>query len=199
MRHNFALSRSQIVTLVSGLAFLGLVIFAGGLLSGVYWQLRDNESRVEAITADPVSPPEPVPEPASVEPRKTLEPADEEIEPVPPEPVPPEPVRAKPVREKPVHARPARPEARPDSGRRVYELQLELFRVEANATRLVDELRGQGYEPFIVEVLSSAGAPRYTVRIGAYRSLAEAEAAQAELEARGNQETVIRYRDASEP
>ena len=184
MRYNFLLSRSQIVSLVSGLAILGLLIFAGGLLSGVYWQLRSDGSRTGTVAADPA--PELPLENAPAEPQATPEPMAEEL------------VQEEPVREEPVQEEPAPPEARQEAKRRVYELQLELFRVEANAYRLVEDLGDRGYEPFIVEVLGSEGVPRYTVRIGAYRSLAEAEAAQAEYAATEGKLAVIRYRDIGE-
>ena len=81
----------------------------------------------------------------------------------------------------------------------IYELQLGLFLEEANASEFVDTLSRRGYKAYVVEVLSSKGIPRYTVRLGPFST--KQEAAQMATSYRANEGSValIRWRPADTP
>lgn len=82
---------------------------------------------------------------------------------------------------------------RPDPEETIYELQLGLFVEGSNATGFVADLEGRGYRAYIVEVRSSRGEPRYTVRLGPYPTKGEAQAAAREYRNRQGGEAVIRW------
>jgi len=70
----------------------------------------------------------------------------------------------------------------PTSGR--WAVQLGTFSKEANAQRLVKQLRDQGQSAFVMP-LKSSGGTLYRVRIGPMKDRASAEAALRELKAPG--------------
>jgi DedD protein len=70
----------------------------------------------------------------------------------------------------------------PTSGR--WAVQVGTFSKEANAQRLVKELRGQGQSAFVMP-LKSGGATLYRVRVGPMNDRASAEAALRELKSTG--------------
>jgi DedD protein len=72
--------------------------------------------------------------------------------------------------------------AAPTSGK--WAVQLGTFSKEANAQRLVKELRDQGQSGFVMPVKSGAGT-LYRVRIGPMKDRASAEAALREVKAPG--------------
>ena len=93
---------------------------------------------------------------------------------------------AKPVVEAPTPAPAARPlasdPAAPTSGR--WAVQIGTFSKEANAQRLVKELRDQGQSAFVMPVKSGA-ATLYRVRIGPMKDRASAEAALRDVKSQG--------------
>ncbi len=78
---------------------------------------------------------------------------------------------------------------------RIFELQLGLFHYLENARNLVEDSGHLDPRPYIVEVESSKGETRYTVRVGPYPSLDEATRAAARL-ADDGLPTVVRFRTA---
>jgi len=79
-------------------------------------------------------------------------------------------------------------------GERIFEVQLGLFHSERNALALIEDFSRRGQDPYVVEVVSSRGETRYTVRLGPYASIAEATRMAARLQQDQGLETVIRYR-----
>jgi DedD protein len=71
----------------------------------------------------------------------------------------------------------------PTSGR--WAVQVGTFSKEANAQRLVKELRDQGQSAFVMPLKSGGGATLYRVRIGPMKDRASAEAALRELKSAG--------------
>ncbi len=82
----------------------------------------------------------------------------------------------------------------PEVQRKVFELQLGLFYHRARAESMISAWRQRDYEPFLVEVKSDAGLTRYTVRLGPYASMAEAQTASRQLEALEKLRPIIRFR-----
>lgn len=82
----------------------------------------------------------------------------------------------------------------PEQRGTIFELQLALFHYQSNADVYVEELGVHGFAPYLVEVYSSQGEPRYTVRIGPYGSLDEAALAAARLRDELALASVIRWR-----
>ncbi len=79
-------------------------------------------------------------------------------------------------------------------GTRIFELQLGLFYRESQARSFVGQLEERGLRPYLVEVKSSKGETRYTVRLGPYPSMPAAAAKAAEILEKEGRQTVIRYR-----
>lgn len=142
-----------------------------------------------AVIDDRAPPPEetPAPQPTEAQPAPSAQAKPEASQPSaaaqPPTPAVVEPTTAAtaPVRE------PERPLASageaPTSGQ--WAVQLGTFSKEANAQRLVKELRDQGQSAFVMPVKSGGGATLYRVRIGPLKDRASAEAALREVKSPG--------------
>ncbi|MCB1036133.1 MAG: SPOR domain-containing protein [Acidobacteria bacterium] len=78
----------------------------------------------------------------------------------------------------------------------IFELQLALFFRRGDAEEALAGWRERGYEPYVVEVSSSTGVPRYTLRLGPYPSMDEAVKEQAALAENERSDSVIRFRDS---
>ena len=74
---------------------------------------------------------------------------------------------------------PAKP-AQPDTGKVLYRVQTGAFAVKANADKLAAELKGKGFDTYIVQVDGL-----YKVQVGAYSVRANADAMAAKLTAAG--------------
>lgn len=99
----------------------------------------------------------------------------------PPQPVVEAPTAAAPPARAPPRELASGAEA-PTSGR--WAVQLGTFSKEANAQRLVKELRDQGKSAFVMPV-KSGGATLYRVRVGPMKDRASAEAALRDIKAPG--------------
>jgi DedD protein len=99
---------------------------------------------------------------------------------------PPQAVVEQPTAATPAVRAPERPlasdSAAPTSGR--WAVQVGTFSKEANAERLVKQLRDQGQSAFVMP-LKSSGATLYRVRIGPMKDRASAEAALRDLKSPG--------------
>lgn len=71
-------------------------------------------------------------------------------------------------------------------GTTLYKVQTGAFSVKANAENLVNELKGKGYNPFIV---SEGGL--YKVQVGAFSVRANAEALVSELKSKGYDAIIV--------
>lgn len=71
-------------------------------------------------------------------------------------------------------------------GSTLYKVQVGAFSVKANAEKLVNELKGKGYSPFIV---TQGGL--YKVQVGAFSVRANAEALVAELKRKGYDAIIV--------
>lgn len=78
-----------------------------------------------------------------------------------------------------LNAQPATP-TRPDTGKVLYRVQTGAFSVKANADKLAAELKGKGFDTYIVQVDGL-----YKVQVGAYSVRANADAMAAKLTAAG--------------
>ena len=87
------------------------------------------------------------------------------------------------------------PVATEDAPSKIFEVQLGLFHFRENAVNLVEDSGLRDHRPYIVEVTSSKGETRYTVRIGPFPSIDEATRAAAKMRSDGRA-TVIRFRTA---
>ncbi len=70
-----------------------------------------------------------------------------------------------------------------------YELQLNSFKVKANAKRFFDKLAKKGYEPFMVHIQN--GETWFKVRLGPYSSKITADQIAAELKKKHNMDSLI--------
>ena len=78
-----------------------------------------------------------------------------------------------------LNAQPATP-TRPDTGKVLYRVQTGAFSVKANADKLAAELKGKGFDTYIVQADGL-----YKVQVGAYSVRANADAMAAKLTAAG--------------
>ena len=78
-----------------------------------------------------------------------------------------------------LNAQPATP-AQPDTGKVLYRVQTGAFSVKANADKLAAELKGKGFDTYIVQVDGL-----YKVQVSAYSVRANADAMAAKLTAAG--------------
>ncbi len=70
-----------------------------------------------------------------------------------------------------------------------FAIQVGAFLYEENSTRMVEELQGRGYEPYIVVKTNSADRVLETVRFGHYPSRQQATLAASEFMAREGSDT----------
>ena len=68
----------------------------------------------------------------------------------------------------------------PDTGNTIYRVQTGAFKVKAYAEKLAAELKGKGFDTYIVQV-----GGYYKVQVGAYKVKANATAMEAKLKAAG--------------
>ena len=139
---------------------------------------------------------EPSPDAAVARPAETETAADtmeKRQEPVQPKP---EPVTQK-SQPKPVETRPkATSEAPkkvikpPEAPPRKFTVQIRSFKDEAAAKEFADQIRGKGYNPFIVQFADAAGTTWFRVRTGSFETAADAAAFAAELNTKESEQSI---------
>ncbi|HEV2845106.1 MAG TPA: SPOR domain-containing protein [Thermoanaerobaculia bacterium] len=198
--YSFLFDRKSLALLLAGGVTAAGLIFFGGLLTGLQWSLPP-----ETLAVAPPSPaprlaalverpcvPEPAapvaepPAPSSGELWASTEVPQEELEPVPisePEPVFEEPVPA-PV------AQPAVMKTASAEGVGRYSIQVGAFRQAANSEKVIQDLRGRGYEPYVIE--ERGRSLLRTVRVGRYADRREALQAASEFERSEGMDVIVR-------
>lgn len=129
----------------------------------------------------PEEPPAQQPDPAQPAAGDQAKPEGPQQSQAPPQAVVEQPTAATPAARVPERTLASSAEA-PTSGR--WAVQVGTFSKEANAERLVKQLRDQGQSAFVMP-LKSGGATLYRVRIGPMKDRASAEAALRDLKSPG--------------
>jgi len=168
------------------------VFFAVVLLCAIFFTLGFVLGRNQAVAKVPASPPQ---KPSAPAPAASPAPDDlsfyERVEGKPPaetlpatKPAESKPPAAKPAESKPTTtaAKPAAAPAKPAAAKETYYLQVAAVTQEAEAQRLVGELKKRGFSSVIIP----PSADRfYRVQVGPLESAELADAAQQRLEAQG--------------
>ncbi len=154
--------------------------------------------------------PEPPPPPAPVEPgpvpevaepapdvsgppRDVVEPAPEAVSAIPPvEMATPAPAPVtKPAAAAQKAPRPVVKAAKPpEVAPRKFAVQIRSFKDEPAAREFTDQIRGKGYNPFIVTFTDANGTTWYRVRTGSFGTAADAAAFAAELNAKEAEQSI---------
>ncbi len=79
----------------------------------------------------------------------------------------------------------------------IFEVQLGLFSVAANAAGLAADLARRDYPAYVVEVSNASGKVFHTVRLGPYASRSQAQKAAAAYREQEGGETLVRWRERS--
>jgi DedD protein len=101
----------------------------------------------------------------------------------------PPPAAPKPVPKPAATAGSASAQAAPSRGD--WAVQLGSFGAEENAKKLAQKVNVYGYKPDVATIRASGRAPMYRVRVGPYRSRAEADATASALTAHGFSPQVV--------
>ena len=120
------------------------------------------------------------PEPSEIQIEAATEPVVEEpaSEPTPAAPAEPEPIEA--AEPSSVESASVRPASQAPTGRG-WTIQLAAYPSKDEAESLVENLRGSGFDQSFYQVATVNGRTWYRVRVGVYRSRAEAESAAKRL------------------
>jgi DedD protein len=198
--YSFLFDRKSLALLLAGAGTAAGLIFFGGLLTGLQINLPPETLAVApaspqvqpaampaerpCVTEEPEAPAEeaPAPSPGELwastevpleEPVSASEPAFEE----------PAPVAQPAVMKTAAQAPPT-----DDVGR--YSIQVGAFRNAANSEKVIQSLRGRGYEPYVIE----EGGRRVlrTVRVGRYADRQEALQAASEFERSEGMDVIVR-------
>jgi cell division septation protein DedD len=211
--YNFLFDKKSLVLLVVGMIVAGGMLFFGGVLLGVQWGLPAESS---SAALAPPSEPRPAALPASrpcppvaTPAAPTREgPAVPGIEPQP-APSPQEAPAPQPVEQRTAidpgtdpavglaiehakdSARPESPSAPEPAARpAAFSLQVGAFREAVNSARVVRDLKGRGYEPYVVE--QRGRMLLRTVRVGRYADLDEATRAALDFRRREGMAAIVR-------
>ncbi len=77
----------------------------------------------------------------------------------------------------------------------VFSIQVAAFFQLGRAEVFREELRRQGYAPYLIPISLQSGRSMISVRIGRYQSMAEAQAAAAAYRAAERGDAIVRWRD----
>ena len=199
--YSFLFDRKSLVLLLAGAGTAAGMIFFGGLLTGLQMSLPP-----ETLAAAPPAPAAcpaavPVERPCVPEP---MAPAAEPPAPSPgelwastdvpqeePEPLPePEPAFEEPAPvAQPAIMKAAVQESSTDGVGR-YSIQVGAFRSAANSEKVIQDLRGRGYEPYVIE--ERGRSLLRTVRVGRYADRREALQAASEFERSEGMDVIVR-------
>ena len=199
--YSFLFDRKSLALLLAGGVTAAGLIFFGGLLTGLQWSLPQ-----ETLAAAPAAP---IVQPAALAERPCVpEPAAPVAEPPAPSlgelwastDVPQEELEPLPLSEpEPAFEEPA-PMAQPavmkaathDSSDGVgrYSIQVGAFRQAANSEKVIQDLRGRGYEPYVIE--ERGRSLLRTVRVGRYADRQEALRAASEFERSEGMDVIVR-------
>jgi cell division septation protein DedD len=200
--YSFLFDRKSLALLLAGAGTAAGLIFFGGLLTGLQWSLPPetlaaappaSTAQPAALLAERPCVPEPVAPvaepsaPATGELWASTDVPQEEPEPVPlsePEPVFEEP--APPVAQ-PAVMKTASPST---DGVGRYSIQVGAFRQAANSEKVIQDLRGRGYEPYVIE--ERGRSLLRTVRVGRYADRREALQAASEFERSEGMDVIVR-------
>lgn len=108
------------------------------------------------------------------------EPVPVEPEPARPEPARTEPARPEPARPEPARTEPARTEPEPAPATGGFVIQVFSTKDEAQAKKVLGELKGAGFKAFLSPVKVSAST-MYRVRIGPFQQRNQADATAAKV------------------
>lgn len=201
--YSFLFDRKSLVLLLAGGVTAAGLIFFGGLLTGLQISLPP-----ETLAA---APPFPTVQPAALAERPCVpEPAAPVAEPAAPisdelwaaaeeapleepEPLPePEPAFQEsapaPMAQPAVMKTAAQEPVTDEVGR--YSIQVGAFRNAANSEKVIQDLRGRGYEPYVIE--ERGRSLLRTVRVGRYADRQEALRAASEFERSEGMDAIVR-------
>jgi DedD protein len=202
--YSFLFDRKSLALLLAGGVTAAGLIFFGGLLTGLQVSLPpetlaaappDLAVRPAALAErpcvpEPVAPVAEPPAPSSGELWASTEIPQEETEPVPltePEPAFEEPASV-PVAQPAVMKTAAQAPQTDEVGR--YSIQVGAFRNAANSEKVIQDLRGRGYEPYVIE--ERGRSLLRTVRVGRYADRREALQAASEFERSEGMDVIVR-------
>lgn len=202
--YSFLFDRKSLVLLLAGAGTAAGMIFFGGLLTGLQMSLPP-----ETLAAAPPAPavrPAATPAERPCVPEELEAPAEEVEEETPapsrgelwastevpqeepasiPEPAFEEPAPvAQPAVMKTATVEPATNEV----GR--YSIQVGAFRNASNSEKVIQDLRGRGYEPYVIE--ERGRSLLRTVRVGRYADRQEAQRAASEFERSEGMDVIVR-------
>ncbi|HSG38470.1 MAG TPA: SPOR domain-containing protein [Thermoanaerobaculia bacterium] len=202
--YSFLFDRKSLILLLAGGVTAAGLIFFGGLLTGLQWSLPPETlaaappaPRVQPAALaerpcvrEPAAPVAEPPAPSSGELWASTDVPQEELEPLPlsePEPAFEEPAPA-PMAQPAVMKAAAHESSSDDVGR--YSIQVGAFRQAANSEKVIQDLRGRGYEPYVIE--ERGRSLLRTVRVGRYADRQEALRAASEFERSEGMDVIVR-------
>ena len=192
--YEFVFSPRALIFLLSGLAILAVLIFAGGISVGTRLvpvaQSADLSPEVDREPPPPSELGVIIVEPLS----EVIAETDDSHELLALEDVEP-PAVGVDYEELVVESASSQPEL---PVRTIFELQLGLYYRRIQADLALEDYQVRGYQPYVVEVLSSTGVSRYTLRLGPFGSMGEALEAQATFVGHEGEAATIRFRDVPE-
>lgn len=217
MTYEFSMEKKTVAKMIAGLAVVGVLLFAAGVMVGAQWnqwrpgatEVADASNAADGETARTATT-EPSPEPVAMARRRREEPsqwpADSPAtqtsapQTAPATNAPTE--SAKPAQDKPPDRTPPQPNysvsisptgAMPDAApvRTTFAVQVGAFLKEENALRLRQELERKGYG---VSILTDGGSAArwYAVRLGPYTDQAGARRAAANFAQQEKTKAVVR-------
>src|SRR5215467_7918475 len=177
MALDFSLDRKSTVILSAGVTVILLLVFAAGVLTGISWRAEEDYLAAERQRkAAPVLKPVVIPAPARQEKPETAAAPPPDLAPTAPQPQPAAPLVQAAV--------PAAEPAKPPTGAAsspadvpaprlvpgndvLLAVQVGAFLDKANAEKLVERLKEEGYQP---QIVVTGHAPRSwsIVRVGPY-------------------------------
>ncbi len=162
MKYQVMMDRRTLIMLLAALALAGGLLFLAGVLVGIHHHLPSDGDGAPAAAYRPPPGGQEAGPPASAQRASTPPPV---TRPVAPRSAAGD-ARATPQGDA------GAPSSPPPAG--AFSIQVGAFAIRDNADAHVDFFRGQGYEPYIVEVNNAENGVMYTVRIGRYSTREEA-------------------------
>lgn len=214
MNYDFSFSKKTIIFALAGFVFVGGMLFIAGLLIGTTWKAEPNVAANVAAqqAAAPAPPPPPATQP---EPLMTMDLSKPEVAPLnlsaatgAPAPVKQAHANIAGVysRREPIYNTPVSPDdggeleiiseadssANESAETNAFSVQVGVFASENDAHLLVRQLQKKGYTPIVLAASDDRSRLFYAVRLGTYRSPAEAAKAASNISEQEKIEAIVR-------
>lgn len=80
-----------------------------------------------------------------------------------------------------------------DIGRAPFSVQVGVYKIRENALSMLEDLKKQGYDPYIFQTVGETGEKLYAIRVGDYQTLQDAYAVATHFQSKEHKPAIVTY------